>query len=62
MVKSNTNMFYVLVFASEIIADEIRAQYPKFQAVNIFTGEDLTYRERKRCDTLMQIMLKYWGR
>lgn len=46
IVTSKMNMFYVLTFASEMVADEVRAAYEKFAAVKLFTGEDLTYRER----------------
>lgn len=46
IINAKMHLFYVLTFSSEVIAEEIRAAYEKFAAVNIFTGEDLTYRER----------------
>jgi hypothetical protein len=55
-------MFYVLTFESEVIADLVRGCYEAFKAAGMFTGEDLTYRERKRRTALMTMMKEYWGR
>ena len=40
----------------------MRAAHEKFKAVKLFSGEDLTYRERKRRATLMTMMQNYWNR
>lgn len=52
----------VIKFASEPVADYIKSQWPKFRAIGVYVGEDLTPSEYATRNAILAIMKPYWGR
>jgi hypothetical protein len=44
------------------VADYIKTQWPKFRAIGVYVGEDLTPGEYQTRNAILQLMKQYWNR
>ena len=59
--RSGSNMFYIIVFNSEVEADAVRmVHWKKFADVGLFATEDLTPTEQECKQAITREMCKYW--
>ena len=59
--RADSNLFYIVVFSSEIEADAVRmAHWQKFQSVGLFATEDLTPTEQECKAAITREMCRYW--